>query len=429
MVTIPGSAIVLIWLFISCCEAQVDQSPQSLATWEGEVVTMSCAFTTKYQTFHWYQQLPGRDLTYLLAVSPQENATEQRISCCKAQVVQSPEWLVTGEGEVTTMSCSFTSAYRTFYWYQQLPGQGPTHLLTTSSNDNTFLGLTLLRSASARERRTELTMASESGATLWGLLITFIFLCEISCCESQVVQSPEWLVTGEGEVTTMSCSFTSAYQTFYWYQQRSRQKPANLLTASSNDKVTVGRFIGYGSLQLPVTMVHCFQPMGGAGSAASRSSHWPETVHRSHWELPAALPADAQDPPWTDSASVSASARERRNGAHHGLREWSCFVEPSPHLFSLCEAQVVQSPEWLVAGEGEVSTLSCSFTSAYQAFQWYQQLPGQGPTHLLTASSNDNVTVGRFIGERLESGKRSSLHITDSHLGDSGSYLCAVDAQ
>ncbi|CAM4552674.1 unnamed protein product [Lepidochelys kempii] len=78
MVTIPGSAIVLIWLFISCCEAQVDQSPQSLATWEGEVVTMSCAFTTKYQTFHWYQQLPGRGLTYLLAVSPQDNATEQR---------------------------------------------------------------------------------------------------------------------------------------------------------------------------------------------------------------------------------------------------------------------------------------------------------------------------------------------------------------
>ncbi|XP_043383433.1 T cell receptor alpha variable 41 isoform X1 [Chelonia mydas] len=78
MVTIPGSAIVLIWLFISCCEAQVDQSPQSLVTGEGEVVTLSCAFTTKYQTFHWYQQLPGRGLTYLLALSPQENATEQR---------------------------------------------------------------------------------------------------------------------------------------------------------------------------------------------------------------------------------------------------------------------------------------------------------------------------------------------------------------
>uniref|UniRef100_A0A8C3FM86 Ig-like domain-containing protein n=1 Tax=Chrysemys picta bellii TaxID=8478 RepID=A0A8C3FM86_CHRPI len=96
---------------------------------------------------------------------------------------------------------------------------------------------------------------------------------------------------------------------------------------------------------------------------------------------------------------------------------------------SCCEAQVVQSPEWLVTGEGKVSTMSCSFTSAFQTFQWYQQLPGQGPTHLLTASSNENVTLGRFIGERLESGKRSSLHITDSQLGDSGSYLCAVRAQ
>ncbi|CAM4552449.1 unnamed protein product [Lepidochelys kempii] len=98
-------------------------------------------------------------------------------------------------------------------------------------------------------------------------------------------------------------------------------------------------------------------------------------------------------------------------------------------LFSCCEAQVVQSPEWPVTGDGKVSTMSCSFTSAYQTFYWYQQLPGQGPTHLLTARSNDNVTVGRFIGERLENGKRSSLHITDSQLGDSGSYLCAVDAQ
>ncbi|EMP28173.1 hypothetical protein UY3_14718 [Chelonia mydas] len=65
-------------MMVSCCEAQVDQSPQSLVTWEGEVVTLSCAFTTEYQTFHWYQQLPGRGLTCLLAVSPHENATEQQ---------------------------------------------------------------------------------------------------------------------------------------------------------------------------------------------------------------------------------------------------------------------------------------------------------------------------------------------------------------
>ncbi|KAG6924767.1 hypothetical protein G0U57_016601 [Chelydra serpentina] len=100
------------------------------------------------------------------------------------------------------------------------------------------------------------------------------------------------------------------------------------------------------------------------------------------------------------------------------------------HLyFSCCEAQVDQRLPSLVYWEGEVTTMFCSFTSTYQTFQWYQQLPGRGPTHLLTASSNENVTVGRFIGERLESGKRSSLHITDSQLGDSGSYLCAVDAQ
>ncbi|XP_050774132.1 immunoglobulin superfamily member 3-like [Gopherus flavomarginatus] len=99
------------------------------------------------------------------------------------------------------------------------------------------------------------------------------------------------------------------------------------------------------------------------------------------------------------------------------------------HLYlSCCEPQVIQSPESLVTGEGKVSTMSCSFTSAYQTFYWYQQLPGKGLTYLLTASSNKNVTVGqRFIGERLEDGERSSLHIADSQLRDSGSYLCAVE--
>uniref|UniRef100_A0A8C0GVB8 Ig-like domain-containing protein n=1 Tax=Chelonoidis abingdonii TaxID=106734 RepID=A0A8C0GVB8_CHEAB len=96
---------------------------------------------------------------------------------------------------------------------------------------------------------------------------------------------------------------------------------------------------------------------------------------------------------------------------------------------SCCEPQVIQSPKSLVTGEGKISTMSCSFTSAYQNFYWYQQLPGQGLTYLLTASSKENVTVLRFIGERLDDGKRSSLHIADSQLGDSGSYLCAVSAQ
>uniref|UniRef100_A0A8C8SLC7 Ig-like domain-containing protein n=1 Tax=Pelusios castaneus TaxID=367368 RepID=A0A8C8SLC7_9SAUR len=96
---------------------------------------------------------------------------------------------------------------------------------------------------------------------------------------------------------------------------------------------------------------------------------------------------------------------------------------------SCCEAQMAQSPESLLIGEGEVSTMSCYFTTTYQAFQWYQQLPGREPTHLLTANSEKNVAEGQFTGERLEKGKRSSLHITDSQLGDSGSYLCAVDTQ
>uniref|UniRef100_A0A8C4Y7H5 Ig-like domain-containing protein n=1 Tax=Gopherus evgoodei TaxID=1825980 RepID=A0A8C4Y7H5_9SAUR len=96
---------------------------------------------------------------------------------------------------------------------------------------------------------------------------------------------------------------------------------------------------------------------------------------------------------------------------------------------SCSEAQVDQSPQLLVTGEGKVSTMSCAFTSKYQTFHWYQQLQGRGLTYLLSVSPQENATEQRFMGQPLEDGKRSSLHITDSQLGDSGSYLCAVRAQ
>uniref|UniRef100_A0A8C0H0J4 Ig-like domain-containing protein n=1 Tax=Chelonoidis abingdonii TaxID=106734 RepID=A0A8C0H0J4_CHEAB len=91
--------------------------------------------------------------------------------------------------------------------------------------------------------------------------------------------------------------------------------------------------------------------------------------------------------------------------------------------------QVDQSPQALVTGEGKVSTMSCAFTSKYQTFHWYQKLPRRGLTYLLSVSPQENATEQRFVGQPLEDGKRSSLHITDSQLGDSGSYLCAVRAQ
>ncbi|CAM5154444.1 unnamed protein product [Eretmochelys imbricata] len=100
-----------------------------------------------------------------------------------------------------------------------------------------------------------------------------------------------------------------------------------------------------------------------------------------------------------------------------------------PLHFSCCEAQVDRSPQSLVTGEGGVSTLSCAFATKYQTFHWYQQLPERDLTYLLAVSPQDNSTEQRFVGQPLEDGKRSSLHITDSQLGDSGSYLCAVRAE
>ncbi|KYO48208.1 hypothetical protein Y1Q_0010587 [Alligator mississippiensis] len=97
--------------------------------------------------------------------------------------------------------------------------------------------------------------------------------------------------------------------------------------------------------------------------------------------------------------------------------------------FSCCGAQVSQSPEALETSEGDRAAMACTYSSAYQAFQWYRQVPSGEITHLLTVASNENSTNGRFTGERLESGQKSFLHVAETRLEDSGRYFCAVGAQ
>ncbi|KYO48225.1 hypothetical protein Y1Q_0010604 [Alligator mississippiensis] len=95
-----------------------------------------------------------------------------------------------------------------------------------------------------------------------------------------------------------------------------------------------------------------------------------------------------------------------------------------------CGAQVSQSPEALVTREGDHSTMACAYSSAFQTFQWYRQVPSGVITHLLSVPTNRNITEGLFTGESREDGKKGSLHLSQTQMGDSGRYFCAVqDAQ
>uniref|UniRef100_A0A452I8I1 Ig-like domain-containing protein n=1 Tax=Gopherus agassizii TaxID=38772 RepID=A0A452I8I1_9SAUR len=89
------------------------------------------------------------------------------------------------------------------------------------------------------------------------------------------------------------------------------------------------------------------------------------------------------------------------------------------------QVSVEQSPEWRGVSEEQNGTMTCTYSCPITRLYWYRQDPGERPLFL----PQENATEQRFMGQPLEDGKRSSLHITDSQLGDSGSYLCAVRAQ
>ncbi|CAM4647647.1 unnamed protein product [Caretta caretta] len=67
MVTIPGSAIVLIWLFSSSMEDAVTQTQPSVSGVEREPVSLDCTYETAASSYYlyWYKQPPGESLLFL----------------------------------------------------------------------------------------------------------------------------------------------------------------------------------------------------------------------------------------------------------------------------------------------------------------------------------------------------------------------------
>ncbi|KAL8177328.1 UNVERIFIED_CONTAM: hypothetical protein K2H54_044918 [Gekko kuhli] len=90
------------------------------------------------------------------------------------------------------------------------------------------------------------------------------------------------------------------------------------------------------------------------------------------------------------------------------------------------ESQVTQMPSSQNIREGDPFTITCNFTAGYGSFFWYLQLPGSAPSLKVYITSNKDVPSGRFLAERLENGKQSLLHLSDSRLHDSGIYWCAA---
>uniref|UniRef100_A0A5F9D4U4 Ig-like domain-containing protein n=1 Tax=Oryctolagus cuniculus TaxID=9986 RepID=A0A5F9D4U4_RABIT len=90
--------------------------------------------------------------------------------------------------------------------------------------------------------------------------------------------------------------------------------------------------------------------------------------------------------------------------------------------------QVEQSPPALSTQEGASPTLRCNFSAPVTSMQWFRQSPRRGLIRLFSMALGVKED-GRLKSTVNSQERYSTLHISATQLEDSGTYLCAAEAQ
>uniref|UniRef100_A0A7N4PGA8 Ig-like domain-containing protein n=1 Tax=Sarcophilus harrisii TaxID=9305 RepID=A0A7N4PGA8_SARHA len=91
-----------------------------------------------------------------------------------------------------------------------------------------------------------------------------------------------------------------------------------------------------------------------------------------------------------------------------------------------CQQKVEQSPLSLQVQEGENTAFNCSYSdSGSQGLQWFKQDFGKGFISLFSITSEEKEK-GRLKSTINRKERLSTLYITASQPGDSGTYFCGV---
>uniref|UniRef100_A0A4X2LRH9 Ig-like domain-containing protein n=1 Tax=Vombatus ursinus TaxID=29139 RepID=A0A4X2LRH9_VOMUR len=92
------------------------------------------------------------------------------------------------------------------------------------------------------------------------------------------------------------------------------------------------------------------------------------------------------------------------------------------------QKKVEQIPQSLSLQEGENVTIKCNYSFTENSLQWFRQDPQEGIVSLFVLTIGVKKK-GRFGASITSKERHSFLHITNSKPEDSGTYLCAVEAQ
>ncbi|KAK7799619.1 hypothetical protein U0070_016251 [Myodes glareolus] len=90
--------------------------------------------------------------------------------------------------------------------------------------------------------------------------------------------------------------------------------------------------------------------------------------------------------------------------------------------------EVEQNPSVLSLHEGNSSPLSCNFSTTMTIVQWFRQ-NSRGSLINLFYLSPGTKQNGRLNSTFNSKERKSTLHIRDAQLEDSGTYFCAADTQ
>lgn len=123
---------------------------------------------------------------------------------------------------------------------------------------------------------------------------------------------------------------------------------------------------------------------------------------------------------WAEGVSAVLGSMERSLGAVLGLL-WVqvCWVRGM---------QVEQNPPALSLQEGVGSALRCNFSTTMRSVQWFRQNPRGSLVNLFFLNPGTKED-GRLKSTFDSKERYSTLHIRDAQLEDSGTYLCAAEAQ